>query len=240
MNKNLLTLFLALAAAATTARAEIEPSARALALSVQEALGQAKTIRMTAQHTINPNRGFGIKLKQGPLAITVKRPNQFFAVQQAGADTREISFNGREFCMMHPQLKHHALVPLAANSIEQFTDRMDEQFGFRPPVAELLASDLSSQLFMHVTSATVTGREFVGWTRCERLHFEQPGMAGDLWVGVKDKLPRRYQLTFTDLPNQPRWDIRFTKWELNAPTDDSLFSKRPAPDSIKVEMFKSR
>ncbi len=225
---------------AGTANAEIEPGARALAKSVSQKLGSAQTIRLTATHKLVPRLGVGAKLERGPLEITVKRPNRFYVIQQAGSDTREIAFDGRTLCMMHPGLKHHALESLKAGSIEQFADRVDERFGFRPPVAELLAADLSSQVFLHVTSATVTGTEWVGWTRCERLHFEQEGMTGDLWIGKKDKLPRRYLLTFTSVTGNPTWDIRLTKWELNVPVDENLFSKRPAADSQKLKMLKSR
>ncbi len=235
-----LAVAMATSLAATTAQAEIEPAARELAKSVSAKLGSAQTIKLTAKHQIDPALGVGAKLEQGPIAFTVKRPNQFYSVQSAGGETREIAFDGTSLCVMHPAEKHYALEPLKAGSIEQLTDRMDDRFGFRPPVGELLAKDVASQLFRDVTSARVMGTESVGWTRCERLHFEQSGMTGDLWVGVKDKLPRRYLLTFTDIKGNPTWDIKLSKWELNAPVDDRLFTKRPPAGSNKLKMLKSR
>jgi hypothetical protein len=65
-------------------------------------------------------------------------------------------------------------------------------------------------------------------------------MTGDLWVGVKDGLPRRLLLTFTDTAGHPTWDIRLKKWELDPPVDHKLFSKRPATGSQKVPMLKGR
>ncbi|WP_240772777.1 DUF2092 domain-containing protein [Phragmitibacter flavus] len=195
---------------------------------------------MTAKHQLDPALGVGAGHEKGPMQITVKRPNQFYAIQQAGEETREIAFDGTTLCLMHPELKHHAMEPLKAGSIEQFADRVDERFGFRPPVAELLAGDAATQLFLNVTSARVIGTERVGWTRCQRLQFKQEGIVGDLWVGAKDKLPRRYRLTFTGVSGSPVWDIRFSKWELNGSVDETLFTKRPAKDSIKVTMLKSR
>ena len=58
--------------------------------------------------------------------------------------------------------------------------------------------------------------------------------------GVKDKLPRRYLLTFTSLKGSPTWDIRLSKWELNGPVDERLFAKKPAADSHQIQMLKSR
>jgi hypothetical protein len=239
-----LALWLAVAVAtslvASRTQAEIEPAARALAQSVTAKLGSAQTLRLTAKHKLDPALGVGAKLENGPLRITVRRPNQCYVLQPAGDETRELAFDGRTLCLMQPVVKLHAIESLKAGSIDQFANAVDERFGFRPPVAELLSADAARQLLLNVTSARVTGTEWVGWTRCERLHFEQDGMTGDLWVGKKDKLPRRYLLTFTGHPRRPTWDIRLTKWELNVPVDASLFSKRPAADSQKVQMLKSR
>lgn len=230
----------ALACLVIPVQAGIEPEAKALAEAVAAKLQSSKTLRLTAKHTINPALGVGSKLDKGPLEITIKRPNQFHVLQNAGDETRELAFDGKTVCVLHPQLKHHAIEPLKANTIEQFADLVDAQFGFRPPVAELLSENMVEQLMLGVTSAKVTGTEWVGFTLCDRLHFEQDGMTGDLWVGKKDGLPRRYLLTYTDVQGQPTWDIRLSKWELNVPVNEALFIKQPAADSSRVKMLKSR
>ena len=232
--------FVATALAPSAAKGEIEPAARELVKSTSGKLGSAQTIRLTAKHKLHPTLAVGTKLDQGPLKITVQRPNHCYVLQPAGDETRELMFDGGTLCLMQPDLKIHAITPVKAGSIDQLADAMDERFGFRPPVAELLSADAAKQILLNVTSAKVTGTEWIGFTRCERLHFEQAGMTGDLWVGQKDRLPRRYLLTFTGLSGHPTWDIRMSKWELNVPVDASLFSKRPAADSQKVQLLKSR
>jgi hypothetical protein len=77
-------------------------------------------------------------------------------------------------------------------------------------------------------------------TKCKRLRFEQPGMTGDVWVGLDDNLPLRYRMTFTEISGNPVWDIMLSKWELNGTVDENLFSKRPAADSSPVQLLKSR
>jgi hypothetical protein len=233
-------ILIAALAACQLAQADIEPAALSLTKAVGTTLASAKTLRLTAKHEIDPTLGVGARLEKGPLQITVKRPNQFYVLQSAADETREIAFDGSTFCVIHPQLKHHACASLKAGSIEQLADLVDQRFGFRPPVAELLAEDMASQMMLHVTSATITGTEWVGWTRCQRIHYVQDGMTSDLWVGVRDNLPRRYQLTFTSLKGHPTWDIRLSKWELGAAVDEKLFSKKPAADSMAVPMLKSR
>ena len=232
-----LAIALMLALSAHPSRAEIQPEATALAKAVGEELQAAQTIKLKAKHKLDPRLGVGAGIEKGPLQISVQRPNRFHAIQHAGDETREIAFNGTELCLMHPGLNHHALESLKAASVEQFADLVSERFGFRPPVAELLSSDVVAQLMLHVTSAKIMGTEWVGFTRCDRLHFEQEGMTSDLWVSKMDGLPRRYRLTF---PGNLTWDIRLTEWELNSPIDAALFSKRPSPDSHRVPMLKIR
>lgn len=231
---------LSLLAAAPPARAGIAPEARALAKEVAAKLQAAKTLTLSATHRLDPSLGVGAKIEKGPIAITFRRPNQFYAVQGSGAEAREIAYDGRTLCVMHPGPGHHALESLRTGSIEAFSDAVDQRFGFRPPLAELLANDLAATLFVHVTSAEVRDGGWVGFARCELLHLEQDGMQVDLWVGAKDRLPRRMRLTFTDRAGHPTWDIRLKQWRLDAPVDQALFTKRPAADSQKVRMLKSR
>lgn len=226
--------------AAVPLQAQIEPAAQELAKASAAKIGAARTIQLQARHTIDPALGVGAKIEKGPIQISLQRPNRFYVIQPAGDETREMAYDGQSFCLIQPYLKQHALEPLRASSIDDFANRVDERFGFRPPVAELLSTDLAAQLFLNVTSARVVGRERVGWTRCQHLRFEQPGMTGDVWIGEKDKLPRRYRLTFNNVAGHPAWDIRFTKWQLDAPVDGALFSKRPPADSQKLTMLKSQ
>jgi hypothetical protein len=239
--KLLLCLLAALAPAlaANAAPPRIEPAAAELAKAVTAKIGAAQTIRLHASHVIQPAPGLGAKVETGRIEISVQRPNKFYALQPSGDQTIEIAFDGSTLCVMHPQMKNHAIERLKAASIEQFADAVDQRFGFRPPVTELLAKDVSSQLFVNATSARVTGKGWVGLTQCDRLRIEQPGMTADLWIGIKDKLPRRMLLTFQSKQGQSTWDIRLSRWELDAPVDASLFSKRPAADSMKIKMLKS-
>ena len=224
----------------TTSSVQSDPKQDATLQAMSGKIGQAKTIRVTATHKIHPALNVGSGLDRAPVEITVKRPNQFYSIQQAGAETREISFDGKTLRLMHPTLKHHATKSLSASSVEEFGDRVEAKFGFRPPVAELVSSNVLAQLLRDVTTATVSGVERLEGTKCKRLHFEQPGMTGDVWVSVESNLPIRYQMHFPDVAGNAAWDIRLSKWELDGAVDEHLFTKRPAADSSEVQLLKSK
>ncbi len=241
----LLFLLAALTLGAPSALADsppphIQPAARQLAAAVAAKIGQAQTLRVRAQHFLYPAPGVGPALESGPIHIALHRPNRFYALQPARQQTRELAFDGKFLCLMTPHLDQHALEPLPAASMEQFAERLDARFGFRPPLAELLAPDLAAQLFLHVTSARLLKPQRIGWTRCHHLQLQQPGLTSDLWIATRDLLPRRYRLAFSSPQRCPTWDIHLSHWELNAPIDPQLFAKRPAPTSQKLTMLRSR
>ncbi len=246
--QRILALGLALAAAscqhtqhvAPAPDGRIDPAALDVVNALAAKLGGAQTIRVSAWHELDPALGLGVAIDRGPVEISVKRPNKFYAIQSADRETREIAYDGRFLCVMHPGVQHHALEPLPAPTIEQFAERVHERFGFRPPIAELLANHMDQELLIDVSSARLLGTERVGRTKCERVHLWQDGMTTDLWVGTNDRLPRRMLITVTELAGHPTWDIHFSKWELDVPLDEGLFSKRPASNSVKVQMHKSQ
>jgi hypothetical protein len=221
-------------------RADITPEALELTGKVTAKLAAAPTVKVTAKHALDPRLGVGAGHEKGPIQVTLARPNRFHALQPAGLETRELAYDGATLCLMHPQLKHHALVPLKAANVDALADLADARLGFRPPLAELLSADFSGQILRDVTTASVSKGSWIGFSRCDLLTFEQPGLRGELWIAQKDSLPRRYRLTFTDVAGQPTWDIRLTGWQLGVPVDAALFSRRPAADSQLAPMLKSR
>jgi hypothetical protein len=245
MNTHSLT-WLRLLAAATLgglvlpAAAQIDPAATTVLKATSAKLGAARTLRVQARHTLDPALGLGFQVEKAAFDVTVARPNKFHALQ-SGDVVRELAYDGRTFCLIDPKMKLHAQETVKAGSIEGFADQIDARFGFRPPLAELLATDMQRELLLHVTTARVVGRERVGWTACHRVQLVQEGMTTDLWVGVKDSLPRRLRMTFTRLTGAPMWDIRFSEWELDpalTAARTQLFSKRPGPDSQRLTLVR--
>lgn len=67
--------------AVTPARSDIRPEALALAKEVAAQLQSAQTIHLAAKHQVDSALATGSKLDAGPIHITFKRSNLFYAVQ---------------------------------------------------------------------------------------------------------------------------------------------------------------
>lgn len=233
------TGILATSIAATAAPASIDPAAGSILRATETKLAAARTVQLTAKHQISPSIAIGT-LAKAPLAITVERPNRFFARQGPIGKGKEIAYDGSTLRMIQPAELLHAEGTVKSSTISGFADAVDEKFGFRPPVAELLSSDLVAQMARDATSVRLVGKDSVGWSSCNLIRVEQPGQITELWISAKDQLPRRYRVTFTELKDQPSWDTRFSKWVLDAPVDTALFTKAPPAGSMKVQMLKGR
>jgi hypothetical protein len=233
------TCILATTISATTAPATIDPAAEGVLRATEAKLAAARTVQLTAKHKMSPSIAIGT-LDKAPLAITVERPNRFYASQGPVGKGKEIAYDGTTLRLIQPAELLHAEGTVKSSTISGFADAVDAKFGFRPPVAELLSADLLAQMARDATSVRLVGKTRVGWTSCHLIRVEQPGQITELWIGAKDQLPRRYRITFTDLKDQPSWDTRFSKWVLGAPVDTSLFTKAPAAGSMKVQMLKGR
>jgi len=220
--------------------AVIEPAAQALAAETAAKLEAAGTIKVQALHQLDPSLGLGNRLDGGDIKVTVKRPNHFHASQPAGQETREVVYNGTTLLVMMPQLGLHAEEKLPTKTIDQFAHVADKRFGFRPALAELLSENLVATLFADATAVRAAGKETIAGVPCEILEITQDGQITELWIATGDRLPRRLRYTFTDLPGNPTWDIRFTRWHLDEEVDDSVFAARPAEDSYRMPMLKSR
>ena len=59
----------------------------------------------------------------------------------------------------------------------------------------------------------------------------------DLWISTTDRLPRRFVATFKDREGSPQLKIDFSKWNLTAKLDDSLFAFHPPAGAEKIRML---
>lgn len=96
------------------------------------------------------------------------------------------------------------------------------------PLRPFLSSDPYAILPDGLEGAYVVGFENVGNERFMHLAFTEPDADWQLWLsGPNEVLPRRMAITYKNVPGQPRVDIEFSNWRLNAaiPSDAFAFVK---------------
>jgi hypothetical protein len=212
-----------------------DPAALEVLRAVQGKLAASPTLsvegrRKTSWHDHN----------DGAVAVTVERPNRFLARQGIGSGEKILAYDGTTLRFQLPGVLLHAEGKLKAPDSPAVADVMQERFGFRPPLAELLAPDLVKEMAREGATIRLGKAEYVGWTKCHHLVITQPGQTTEIWVGVKDSLPRRYRITFEDSSGNDWMDTRFKKWKFDVPTTMEIFRPVPAAGSHAVPLLKSR
>jgi hypothetical protein len=223
-----------LAAMPAAAAPDHDPAALEVLRSVQGKLASSPTLSVEGRRKTSWH-----DYQDGAVTVIVERPNRFLARQGIGSGEKIIAYDGTTMRFQLPGVKLHYEGKLNAPDSPAVADTMQERFGFRPPLAELLAPDLVKEMAREGATIRLGKAQSVGWTKCHRIVITQPGQTTEIWVGVKDSLPRRYRLTFGD-PTSTEWmDTRFKKWRFGVPTATEIFRPAPVLGSHPVQLLRS-
>jgi hypothetical protein len=212
-----------------------DPAALNVLRGVQGKLATSSSFAVTAKRSYSLREGTTAE----PISLTVERPNRFLAHQGKGGSEKILAYDGNQLRLIFPTVLLHAEGKFATPDAAAFADAAEKRFGFRPPLAELLAPDLVKEMAREGAVITLGKPERVGWTSCQRVVVSQAGQTTEIWVGAKDSLPRRYRITFTDAPGQQVWqETRFKSWKFGVPVSPDAFRPAPPAGSQSVPLLK--
>ena len=223
-----------LAATRSAAAPDHDPAALEVLRAVQGKLASSPTLSVEGRRKTSWH-----DYQDGAVSVIVERPNRFLARQGIGSGEKIIAYDGATMRFQLPGVKLHSEGKLNAPDSTAVADTMQERFGFRPPLAELLAPDLVKEMAREGATIRLGKAQSVGWTKCHRIVITQPGQTTEIWVGVKDSLPRRYRLTFGDSTSTEWMDTRFKKWRFGVPTGTEIFRPTPVLGSHSVQLLRS-
>jgi hypothetical protein len=167
--------------------------------------------------------------------ISVARPGKFRAKSNSQDNARQILFDGQNLSVYDETMKLYATVP-APGTIDEMVAKIDEKYGFTPPLAEFILSDPYQALSPRIKSKAYKGKETVDGVECHHLSFGGEVADSELWIGVADLLPRKLVATFKDRDGSPQLQADFSDWNLAATPDDKLFTFVAPPDAERIEM----
>jgi hypothetical protein len=220
-----------------------EPDAEQLLRQMSAKLAAANTLRFSATRTIDAALLEGRQLaEKARIAVTVQRPDKISATAQSRSGTRRLVADGRTLSLLDAKANHHTSIPMRAD-IDTLVARLDETYGFTPPLAEFALSNPYAGFRRHARTVTYLGRAKtrtgflgLGGVECHRLALSGPAADAELWIGVSDHLPRQLVATF-NREGRPQLKISFSDWNLAAPVAATDFTFTPPPGSEKIEMW---
>lgn len=169
------------------------------------------------------------------IEISVSRPNKFLAKSVSQDTERQFIFDGQNLSVYDATMKLYATVP-ETGTIDEVVAKIDEKYGFTPPLAEFILGNPYGALSPQIRSKAYQGKETVGGVECHHLSLGGEVADSELWIGVADLLPRKLVATFKDREGGPQLQADFSDWNLAATPDDKSFTFVAPQDAESVEM----
>ncbi|HTG15547.1 MAG TPA: DUF2092 domain-containing protein [Blastocatellia bacterium] len=203
---------------------------------MSEKLAQAKKLSFKVDRKLDPalveDRNVA---ESAQIEISVSRPNKFLAKSDSKDNVRHIFFDGQNLSIYDETMKLYANVPVPG-TIDDVVAKVDEKYGFTPPLAEFILSDTYRALSQQIKTKAYKGKENIAGVECHHLTLGGDVADSELWIGSADLLPRKLVATFKNREGSPQLQADFSNWNLAAPLDDNIFAFVAPKDAEKIEM----
>ena len=203
---------------------------------MSEKLGQAKNLSFKVDRKLDAALVEGLNVAENAqIEISVSRPGKFTAKSDSKDNVRQVFFDGQNLSIYDETMKLYATVPVAG-TIDEAVAKIDEKYGFTPPLAEFILSDPYAALGKQIKSKSYKGKENIGGVECHHLSLVGDLADSELWIGAADLLPRKLIATFKDREGSPKLQADFSNWNLTPTLDDKMFAFVAPKDAEKIEM----
>jgi hypothetical protein len=228
----------------TLAATAAEPDADQLLRRMTDTLASAKTLSFSATREIDAALLEGRQMaEKARVDVLVQRPDKIAATAQSQHGTRRIVADGTTLSLLDAKTNHYATLAMRVASIDALVARLDDKYGFTPPLAEFALNDPYAGFRSQARTVTYLGRAKtrggflgLGGIECHRLSLQGPLANAELWIGVADNLPRQLIATF-NRDSKPQLKIQFSRWNLNAPVTAADFSFAAPKGAEKIELW---
>jgi len=204
---------------------------------MSEKLAQAKKLSFKVDRKLDAALVEGQNIPENAqIEISVSRPGKFLAKADSQDNVRQFVFDGQNLSVYDATMKLYATVP-EPGTIDEVVAKIDEKYGFTPPLAEFMLSNPYGGLKPRIKSQTYKGQETVGGVECHHLSLSGDVADSELWIGVADLLPHKLVATFKNRDGGPQLQANFSDWNLAATLDDHFFTFVAPKDAESVEMI---
>jgi len=203
---------------------------------MSEKLSHAKNLSFKVDRMLDAALVEGLNVPENvQIEISVSRPGKFTAKSASKDNVRQVFFDGQSLSIYDETMKLYATAPVAG-TIDEAVAKIDEKYGFIPPLAEFILSNPYAALGKQIKSKSYQGKENIGGVVCHHLSLVGDVVDSDLWLGAADLLPRRLIATFKDREGSPKLQADFSNWSLTPTLDDKIFAFVAPTDAEKIEM----
>lgn len=209
--------------------APIEPKAVELLKAASAALGAAKTLSFTATSSFERHAPNGQPLFFSTVnEVLLQRPDKLRVITLGDGTPDEFYYDGKTMAAYVPSLDLVAVAE-APETVEKFLDHAWDKAAIYFPFADVLVDNPYEDLSKHLQSAFYIGSSIaVGGVKTDMIAIATDDVAGQIWLGAEDHLPRLIKVVYAHEPAHALYETAFANWKLGAAIEPASFASEKA------------
>ena len=205
--------------------------------AMSSAFKSAPAISYTATEFVDERQEGGYMLQRSEIfKVSVLRPAQFRVETEKEGKAFTLWYNAGKFVVVNAgeNLTAQEDIP---ETLDQALAYLAQEYGASLPGGDLLHSDPFSMLLAQIESSEYVGKETIDEEVLHHFAFTQMGVTWELWVtDGATPMPRRLLIVNRQLDGDPHYESIFTDWNLEAPSDVSVFTPNVPASAKSVKM----
>ena len=203
-------------------------------MSTTLAAADAFTIR--GQRSVDPELAAGTDAVQSTdIEVSIQRPDMLYAEARGEGDHRKMFYDGETFTLADMEQGLYSTVDRPGN-IDVLLRTLSEEYGFNPPVSDILVADPFAHLMRNVEAGEYLGQEQVDGKTTDHLRFEEEFLSWELWVDAERNVPVKMVATVPGMEGNPKLVAESIEVDLDPELDEGMFVFDPTGESREIPM----
>ena len=216
----------------------VDPQADRLLREMGDYLKSAQQFSFQAGITFDHVLPSGQKIQFGATEdVAVRRPGSAYVEYRGDVGSRRFWYNGETITLYDPGHNFYASEKVPAK-LDEAMNHLMKEFGFSPPLSDLLYSDPYQVLREKVQFGIYVGLSEINGIRCHHLAFVEKYIDWQIWIeDRKELLPHKILITYKTMPGAPQFTAVLSDWDFTTRLADALFAAAVPAGAQKIQFL---
>lgn len=170
--------------------------------------------------------------------VKLNRPNKIRITRNGGFSNAEFIFDGKTMTLFGKNENVYAQLS-EPGTVDHLVDVLRDKHGVPMPGADLLMSNIYTELMASVTNTKDLGSGVIGGVECDHLAFRTKEVDWEIWIAQGAKpYPCRYVITSNKVSQAPQYSVTIMDWKNGDKADARDFTFNNKTNAKKVELSK--
>jgi hypothetical protein len=166
--------------------------------------------------------------------VTMQRPDKLRILMPGDGPASEFYYDGKAMIVYAPA-EELAAVADAPPTIDAALQAAFDKAAIYFPFSDIVAADPYAALTNGAVLAFYVGPSgVVGGTKTDMVVWANSDVFMQIWIGVDDKLPRRFRAVFANDPLKLRHEMELSSWQLDAAVAPDTFVSAKAKSASRI------